>query len=160
MLLFICLLAFIINGIEDYRTIKIPFRESMDLFNIPMITLKNNGLKLRFMIDTGSDNSYLSLEAKKLIEEKGSILDKIKTKYTIVTGNGEVNTEEDLLLSLKYDNKEFIESFSCIDIGNNFKVFKGVELHGILGSKFFKKYKYQIDFNKLHIKYKSWTKKK
>ena len=60
-------------------------------------------------------------------------------------------------MSITYKNQIFEEEFSITDLDEAFSVVKqesGVQIHGILGSKFFEKYRYVLDFGELiaHIK--------
>ena len=63
-LLVVILLAVIINGVENYCKQKkrenISFREAMDLVELPIITFYNKDKKLNFLLDTGSDLSYIN----------------------------------------------------------------------------------------------------
>ena len=50
---------------------------------------------------------------------------------------------------IKRKNQEFEEEFSIADLDKAFRIVKeesGVQIHGILGSRFFEKYKYVLDF--------------
>ena len=55
-------------------------------------------------------------------------------------------------MSVAYKNQVFEEEFSIADLDEAFGVVKqesGVQIHGILGSKFFERYKYVLDFKEL-----------
>ena len=55
-------------------------------------------------------------------------------------------------LDIKYKDLSFTEEFVVSDLDTVFSEVKkntGVQIHGILGSKFFEKYKYIIDFKEL-----------
>ena len=55
-------------------------------------------------------------------------------------------------MSVTYKNQVFEEEFGIADLDEAFSVVKqesGVQIHGILGSKFFERYKYVLDFKEL-----------
>lgn len=146
------LAAFIINIIESSRNSNkfdvIPFKESMDLINVPIVTFVNNNVKLHFLLDTGSDSSYIK---KEILESL--VVDNInKEAAPIITGGGEMYSYGIATFDITYNNNVFKNDFEIADIAhiwddasNSF----GITIHGILGSKFFEKYKYQIDFESL-----------
>ena len=50
---------------------------------------------------------------------------------------------------IRRKNQEFEEEFSIADLDKAFRIVReesGVQIHGILGSRFFEKYKYVLDF--------------
>ena len=55
-------------------------------------------------------------------------------------------------LTVSYRNQKFHEEFSAADLNKAFNAVKqetGVQIHGILGSRFFEKYQYVLDFKEL-----------
>ena len=58
-------LTYLVNlktELHKYKT-QISFRESMDLMELPVITLRYKGIKLNFLLDTGSNDSFISNSA-------------------------------------------------------------------------------------------------
>lgn len=150
-LVLIVLIAIIINVIEDYNKnkIKMSFRESMDLIELPVVTFYNKDIKLNFLLDTGANlcviNSRIidSLNYKK-IDEKGSI-------YGM---EGNTIDIEYIYMDFTYNNRYYNSTFQVVDMQEAFNKIKqesGVTIHGILGSKFFEKYKYVLDFKELKV---------
>ena len=102
----VCLIAIIINGVEDYNKVKamveVPFKDTMDRLKLPIVMLTNNNQQFNFLIDTGSTNSLIDT----------IVLDKLNhTKITGVQGsaygiNGEVIPVQYTRISLSYDSKE------------------------------------------------------
>lgn len=149
-ILFFILVCIIIIGVNIYKRHRkgtvISFKESMDLVELPVITFYSNNKKLNFLLDTGSDNSYINKSAMKGLEyhECGN------TSVIGMEGN-----KADITLctmSLKYKDHIFTDNFGVLDLNDAFHIVKqesGVTIHGILGSKFFQKYKYILDFKKL-----------
>ena len=93
------------------KRLTIPFKESMDLLSMPIITFENNGAKLHFLLDTGSNNSLIDIDCLE--------------KFTVTS------------LSKQFD-----------------EAFEGkIKVHGIIGSKFLRRNKCILDFEKLAVYY-------
>ena len=126
---------------------KISFKESMDLTELPVITFVNNNVKLNFLLDTGSNNSLINK----------SILNMLDYKELDGTSNligVEGNNIKNSICEMKIEYKDYVfdTTFNIADLDTPFNVIKqedGVQLHGILGSLFFQKYKYVLDFQSL-----------
>ena len=126
---------------------KISFKESMDLTELPVITFVNNNVKLNFLLDTGSNNSLINK----------SILNMLDYKELDGTSNligVEGNNIKNSICKMKIEYKDYVfdTTFNIADLDTPFNVIKqedGVQLHGILGSLFFQKYKYVLDFQSL-----------
>ena len=59
----VLVIVFIINTIDDIRkrnNSKISFKEAMDLVELPVVTFYNGDTKLNFLLDTGSNVSYIN----------------------------------------------------------------------------------------------------
>ncbi len=126
----------------------IPFKESMDLLNVPIVTFMNNGRKLHFLLDTGSDASYIRKECLKFI----NIKEVHKSSASIMTAGGETLSEGFVTFDISYKNQQFENDFEVADVVQAWDDVTreiGVTIHGILGSQFFNRYKYQIDFENL-----------
>ena len=126
---------------------KISFKESMDLTELPVITFVNNNVKLNFLLDTGSNNSLINKSILNMLDYKE--LDGT-SKLIGVEGNNIKNS----ICEMKIEYKDYIfdTTFNIADLDTPFNVIKqedGVQLHGILGSLFFQKYKYILDFQSL-----------
>lgn len=124
------------------------FKESMDLTNLPIVTFLSNGIKLHFLLDTGSDFSHISK----------SMLPKLKyerfkqgdMEFIGVEGNKRIS--EAVSLGISYKNRGYQNLFYASDLEEAFDIVKdttGVQIHGILGSIFFQEFKYVIDFEEL-----------
>lgn len=126
---------------------KISFKESMDLTDLPVITLYQEDKKFNFLLDTGSNDSIISKPASKSI--KGTY---VKCKTTI-DGLGRSEVTKACATTLTYKENSFdMECLVSEDITSTFNEIKkvsGVHIHGILGTKFLQKYKYILDFDEL-----------
>lgn len=150
-LLVVILLAVIINGVENYCKQKkrenISFREAMDLVELPIITFYNKDTKLNFLLDTGSDLSYIN---KSILPSLEYI--EINESRNIISVGGNSQSLGCCNMTVTYKSQKFIDRFYISDLDEVFGAIKaetGVQIHGILGSKFFVKYKYVLDFKDL-----------
>lgn len=127
---------------------SIPFKEAMDLISLPVVTFEHNGNKLHLMLDTGSDDSYINTSVL-------PFLDPVRTEKSsvpVITGAGETSTSGIVVLDLMYNNHRFINHFLIMNLDNAFNAItqeRGIEIHGIIGNKFFKKYEYKLDFESM-----------
>ena len=87
---------------------KISFRESLDLVDLPIVTFKNNNIKLNFLLDTGSNVSYINKEVLSQLQyETTNRIDQF------MGASGEVQVVNIIKMSLLYkDKKDYIEYFS------------------------------------------------
>ena len=150
-LLAVILLAIIINGAEDYCRQKkrenMSFREAMDLVELPVVTFYNKDAKLNFLLDTGSDLSYINKSILPSLKYK-----EVNESRNIISVGGNSQTLGCCDMTVTYRNQKFIDRFYISDLDDAFGTIKaetGVQIHGILGSKFFAKYKYILDFESL-----------
>lgn len=126
---------------------KISFKESMDLTELPVITFINNNVKLNFLLDTGSNNSFINKSILNMLDYK-----ELNGASNIIGFDG--NKIKNSICKMKIEYKDYIfdTTFNIADLDAPFNVIKqedGVQLHGILGSLFFQKYKYVLDFQSL-----------
>ena len=151
-MLAVIILSIIINGVEDYckqsKRVNMSFKESMDLVELPIITFYNNGKKLNFLLDTGANNSIINKPVIKDLDYKEC------TENLDTFGiDGEVKSSmPTCTMEVKYKDNSFEDTFTILNMDSAFRQVKedsGVQLHGILGSLFFQKYKYVIDFKSL-----------
>lgn len=133
----------ILAGIKKKNS-EISFREAMDLVELPVITFYNGDRKINFLLDTGSNISYLnkSVVSSLVVESTGE-----ESNIIGIEGN-KVNCKICKMI-IRRKNQEFEEEFSIADLDKAFRTVReesGVQIHGILGSRFFEKYKYVLDF--------------
>lgn len=133
---------------------KISIKESIDLTNLPIITLQEGDLKLNFLLDSGSTNSHISEScAETLLGIPVTI-----NEFNYLTSTGKDTVSKMIESVLKYKNKEFKTNL-LVNKGLDsafleIKKENGVQLHGILGSDFLREHKYTLDFSKLAVYYK------
>ena len=143
----VLVVAFIANTIDDMRkrnNSKISFKEAMDLVELPVVTFYNGDKKLNFLLDTGSNVSYINSSIIPLLDHE-----KTDKEMNTIGIEGNKVSNQFCKMSVTYKNQVFEEEFSIADLDEAFSVVKqesGVQMHGILGSKFFERYKYVLDF--------------
>ena len=146
----VLVIVFIINTIDDIRkrnNSKISFKEAMDLVELPVVTFYNGDTKLNFLLDTGSNVSYINSSMIPLL-----VHEKTDKEMNTIGIEGNKVSNQFCKMSVTYKNQVFEEAFSIADLDEAFGVVKqesGVQIHGILGSKFFERYKYVLDFKEL-----------
>lgn len=146
----VLVVVFIANTIDDMRkrnNSKISFKEAMDLVELPVVTFYNGDKKLNFLLDTGSNVSYINSSIIPLLDHE-----KTDKEMNTIGIEGNKVSNQFCKMSVTYKNQVFEEEFSIADLDEAFSVIKqesGVQIHGILGSKFFERYKYVLDFKEL-----------
>lgn len=144
----LALVALIIYNARAKKTTSIPFKESMELVRLPIVTFKNGNTKLHFLLDTGSDDSFITSSILKKVKVK----EEINKVTSIATGGGNINSKGIAIIDIQYKDKVFENTFIVSDMDAAFQSAvgnRGVHLHGILGSVFFERYKYMIDFKEM-----------
>ena len=151
-MLAVIILSIIINGVEGYCKQKkrenMSFREAMDLVELPIVTFYNKDTKLNFLLDTGSNLSYINKSILPSLVE----YTEISESRNIISVGGNTQSLGCCNMTVTYRNQKFIDRFYISDLNEAFGAIKaetGVQIHGILGSKFFAKYKYILDFESL-----------
>lgn len=143
-------IVFVANTINDIRkrnSSKISFKEAMDLVELPVVTFYNGDTKLNFLLDTGSNVSYINSSIIPLL-----VYEKTDKEMNTIGIEGNKVSNKFCKMAVTYKNQVFEEEFSIADLDEAFGVVKqesGVQIHGILGSKFFERYKYVLDFKEL-----------
>lgn len=149
------ILALIIVGAVVYYFLKktavehtaLSFRESMDLAELPIVTFYNGHKKLNMLLDTGSTECVISKEYLDSMWYKDT--GKSKELFGM---EGEVVINPIISTIISYSGIKFDVEFIAADMSQAFGIIKqenGVTIHGILGSNFFTRYQYVLDFDKL-----------
>ena len=153
----ILLVAVILNGVEDYRAksslVKLSFSDTLSKLELPIVSLTNNNQSFNFLVDTGANYS--------VIDEL--VLDKLSYVSTEEAGSvygvdGAVIPIVYVDIELCHGDVKFTDSFQAIRVHafDNIKNTYGIEIAGILGSSFLKRYNFTIDFKDLIV----YTKRK
>ena len=151
-LIFLILIVIGIVGIFLYKRYfkndtKMSFRESLDLTELPVVTFYNGNKKLNMLLDTGSSECVIN---KEYLNEIWYIeTDKKKELFGM---EGKIIVNPIISTVISYSGLKFDVEFLAVDMSQSFNLIKqesGVTIHGILGSDFFTRYKYILDFDKL-----------
>lgn len=132
---------------KRHEKTKISIKESMDLCSLPVITFTLSGKKFNFLLDTGSNVSYINRSVLKGIEHTP-----IDSQCDAYGFEGTTSTMQGVAATMEYNGNFFLNVFYAADLDKSFGNMKkdhGVQLHGIIGSLFMNKYKYVIDFDRL-----------
>lgn len=149
-LLFICFICIFVYSLgKEYYRLKhaMSFKESMDLLELPVVTFYCGDKKLNFLLDTGSNTSYIN---SCLLEELPHT--KLDSTKQVTTAGGIIGDNSMCTMEFYYNKKKYLDTFVALDLNeafNDIKESNGVQLHGLLGSLFFEKYKYILDFKEL-----------
>lgn len=120
------------------------FKEAIDLVGLPIVTLYQNGNKYNFLLDTGAN--YCVIDS--------NWLDRIKFKETDIISRvsgieGNDVTCNIVEIDLYRGEAHYSTTFQTVDMAVAFGAIKkesGVTITGILGSDFFVKYQYMLDY--------------
>ena len=126
---------------------NLSFKESLDLTGLPVVTFYSGHKKFNLLLDTGSSECVISKDCLNKIWYKET--DKKKELFGM---EGEVVINPIVSTVISYSGLKFDVEFIAADMSQAFSLIKqesGVTIHGILGSNFFSRYKYILDFDKL-----------
>ena len=124
----------------------ISFREVFDLIGFPIITFTQNGKKFHFLFDTGTNHNVIDSNVLKYLD-----YEKVDNKEkTTLSGMDGIQHKVDLCnITLNYKDQAYPFIYLAKDLKETFKLFKkdfGIQLSGMIGTEFFAKYQYVIDF--------------
>lgn len=132
---------------KDYK--EISFKQGIELTDLPICTFYQGEQKINFLLDTGATDSIINKTALEQLNLQYEILQ----KKSIVFGMEGNKTEASFCkMAIRHVDKVLEDEFLICNMDAAFghvKAESGVNLHGILGSKFFNKFKYILDFKEL-----------
>ena len=134
-------------GKRNDKKNEMSFKEGFDLTEMPVVTFQCGDKKLTFLLDTGSNNCIID----------SNIIDSIPHEMTDDTSNlfgleGNTMKVNICRIKLTYKKTDYEYEYIINDMSQCFGQIKrdtGVTLHGLLGSNFFNKFKYVLDFDDL-----------
>ena len=159
-LLIILALAIIIGKIRRQRE-DFSFKNAFKLIGLPVLIFEQDNTVLKFMLDTGStvcvldESSISKIKNFEYLDKEDNLVDvnggKVRRKYG--------------KFKFKCENIDFENEFLISDLTNikeGIKEDSGISIDGIVGSAFFSKYQYIIDFDKYlaYSKRKRWSLRK
>jgi hypothetical protein len=124
----------------------ISIKESMDLCNLPIITMYCGKTKLNFILDTGATDNYIDSSLK------GIECVKLNNESHDIIGIGNTASSNTYCTIVRYKDYNFDFTFCFVDLSETFGTLKaqyGVNIHGIISSSFLREHNYIMDFEKL-----------
>lgn len=121
------------------------FKTAMDLTGLPIITFYQGKNKYNFLLDTGSNTSYINCKSDIEVTKTG-------VQDVFMGSSGEDRDCEWGTVKLYRGNAEYDCDVILADLDDAFTELKstwGVQVSGLLGNNFFIKYKYCLDFKEL-----------
>ena len=149
-LVVVCVLTVIINGIEDYHRTnsltRLSFADTMGRLKLPIVSLTNNGQTFKFLIDTGAT---LSVEDSNILDELD--YSKIDIKGNAYGIDGNIVNVDYVAMTLSHGDTKFVEQFQVmrLDAFDNLRETDNIDLVGILGGAFLKRYNFVVDYKEL-----------
>lgn len=127
-----------------------PFDDTIGINNVPIVSFIHNNKTVNFIIDSGSSNSIININAIQDFEHK-----LLKTKNDSHVSGIDGNRIKTTLtyIELTKDNHTFSDIFQIMPIPGIDNINKRCEgsivIHGIIGNTFLKKYQFLIDYKYL-----------
>lgn len=132
---------------EAIKNTALSFRSAMELTNLPIVTFYHGKKKLNMLLDTGSTDNIISKEHLESV-----YFTQTGEKRPVFGKDGIITYDEVVNTTISYSGLKFDVTVLSTDMKDAFDIIKqesGVTIHGILGSNFFTRYKYVLDFDKL-----------
>jgi len=133
---------------------KLKFKKDFEKHKLPIIRLTLYGVEYNFLLDSGADVNMFNKDIFNNIKTTNNLEELPNSKVT--TGSG-IEESTKCTLNFDYDNYKFREEFVLMPMTDVFTVVlhdNNIQLHGVLGSKFFTTHQWELDFNNMVI----WTK--
>lgn len=141
------ILAILYTMIFNKKKRSLSFRQAFALSGLPIISFKSNDQWINLVFDTGCNYSVINKEE---VDKFNCIL--LEGASELIGLEGKTNRGNVAKLTLEYEDEQYTIECGVIDMSEAIKELKntyGVIVHGILGTDFFDKYKYVIDFRKM-----------
>jgi len=138
---------------SNFNKHEICFKEPFEITNLPLIQLKVFGKYEWFLVDSGASINLIKQSYFDRLNKKPKLID---NKNPIFTGSNEIKSEY-CTLNLRYEKTKFNEEIFNVAQLNVFDFNKELykrDIIGIIGSPFFEKYGWNIDFEDMKIYFK------
>lgn len=125
----------------------VSFKQGFIPPRVPIATFTQNGKKINFLLDSGSDRNVLNKDA--LSEITHEI---IEGATTTLSGVGGVIKVDTCRVTFSCDGKDYTEDFLVSDLSDAFGLIESdhcITIHGIIGSQFLRKNNIVMDFQNL-----------
>ena len=128
--------------------IRIDFGKNMEKIGLPIVTFTQGEKSFLFVVDSGADQCLLN---KKMLDRIGHIqLEGERQAYGL---EGNYVKASYVGIELFHNSQPFVDVFQVLDVPGFENVLEesGVEISGLLGNTFLKKYGFVMDFKKCRI---------
>ena len=132
------------------------FRKNFKKCQLPIITINVLGIKMNFLVDSGSSKNQISGAAFKIMKEtdlyKENFAD-YQGKNKVSGVGGEAIIQPQVLLGYYLDRRKYADVFGILP-DTVFKCFEeesGLVVSGILGSSFFVSHNIVIDYETMTV---------
>lgn len=125
------------------------FRESMDIVELPVIAMNNNGKRYRFIIDSGANGCHIDSRILDELDIEDTINKSGDSVVAVGSGLMEASSKT-AQIKFSLNNYVFSIPFSVENMSAAFDYIKksdGMTIHGILGSNFLRANKWVLDFS-------------
>lgn len=126
---------------------KMSFKTAMDLCNLPVVTFYQGNKRFNFLLDTGSNSCIINKSVLNSIDHA-----MIEADNDLFGMEGKPQKVDSCRIILYFNDRGYTFDYLIQDLSSAFGLIKkesGVTLHGIIGSSFFNKFKYVLDFAEL-----------
>lgn len=123
------------------------FQQGFDLTGLPIVTFNQGDKKFNFILDTGSNRSVI--EKSFLADIQHTML---KSGCALSGLEGIEKAAQSCVIPLTYKDNIYESDFlvtNMLQVLMDIKQDTGVSVHGLLGSNFFRKFQYVLDFKEL-----------
>lgn len=142
----VCTVYNLVSKVDSKNSIS--FMETLNLTELPIVTFLAGDTKINFLLDTGSSQSFIAENTSHLISGEEAV---DNLALTSATGTEHLICKV-IETSLTYKKKDYNVTLwvneSLNKAFSDLKNTQGITIHGILGSDFFSKYSYVLDFEK------------
>lgn len=123
------------------------FEDTMGIHKVPVVSFEHNGQIVNFIIDSGASHSVINISSVDKFE--GELLKDAEGSVYGIDGNM-INTRL-AKVEITKNGHAFQDVFQILAIPGIDKMSaqNGIEVHGILGSAFLKKYQFVINYKLL-----------
>lgn len=123
------------------------FEDTLDVHKVPIVSFEHNGKTVNFIIDSGASQSLINTKSIKQFDYK--LIENASSSVYGVDGN---RVKAALAhVELTKEKHKFKEVFQIMSIPglDNMNQKSDIEIHGILGSSFLKRYQFLINYKHL-----------
>jgi hypothetical protein len=123
------------------------FEDTMGIHKVPVVSFEHDGQIVNFIIDSGASHSILNISSIDTFD--GELLENAGGKVYGIDGNS-VNTRL-AKVEITKNGHAFQDVFQILAVPgiDKMNAQNGVEVHGILGSTFLKRYQFVINYKYL-----------